>query len=61
MVKDLTIARGFIMQKLAVGMLHISDQLHFEVYGAFSSLRLSHFNSPLLVCFYSISAQLCRP
>lgn len=30
MVKDLTIARRFIMQKLAVGMLHISDQLHIE-------------------------------
>ncbi|KAE9614368.1 putative histone-lysine N-methyltransferase transcription factor C2H2 family [Lupinus albus] len=28
MVKDLTVARRFIMQKLAVGMLNIVDQLH---------------------------------
>lgn len=47
MVKDLTIARRFIMQKLAVGMLHISDQLHIEVYGTFSLLFLSLF---ILLC-----------
>lgn len=31
MVKDLTVARRFIMQKLAVGMLNIVDQFHTEV------------------------------
>lgn len=31
MVKDLTLARRFIMQKLAVGMLNIIDQLHAKV------------------------------
>lgn len=31
MVKDLTLARRFVMQKLAVGMLSILDQLHNEV------------------------------
>ena len=31
MVKDLSIARRYIMQKLAVGMLNIADQLHKEV------------------------------
>ncbi|XP_048334681.2 histone-lysine N-methyltransferase SUVR5 isoform X3 [Ziziphus jujuba] len=30
MVKDLTVARRFIMQKLAVGMLNIVDQFHTE-------------------------------
>ncbi|KAL9265412.1 Histone-lysine N-methyltransferase SUVR5-like protein [Drosera capensis] len=30
MVKDLTVARRFIMQKLAVGMLNIIDQLHLQ-------------------------------
>lgn len=30
MVKDLTVARRFIMQKLAVGMLNIIDQFHAE-------------------------------
>ncbi|KAL3526706.1 hypothetical protein ACH5RR_011362 [Cinchona calisaya] len=30
MVKDLTLARRFVMQKLAVGMLSILDQLHSE-------------------------------
>ncbi|KAG7993858.1 hypothetical protein I3843_01G027000 [Carya illinoinensis] len=30
MVKDLTVARRFIMQKLAVGMLNIVDQFHAE-------------------------------
>ncbi|XP_073061869.1 histone-lysine N-methyltransferase SUVR5-like isoform X1 [Primulina eburnea] len=30
MVKDLTLARRFIMQKLAVSMLNILDQLHLE-------------------------------
>ncbi|KAE9613009.1 putative histone-lysine N-methyltransferase transcription factor C2H2 family [Lupinus albus] len=30
MVKDLTVGRRFIMQKLAVGMLNIIDQLHFD-------------------------------
>lgn len=32
MVKDLNVARRFIMQKLAVGMLNIVDQFHSEVY-----------------------------
>lgn len=31
MVKDLSVARRFIMQKLAVGMLNIVDQFHAEV------------------------------
>lgn len=31
MVKDLTVARRFIMQKLAVGMLNIVDQIHLDV------------------------------
>ncbi|CAN1324482.1 Histone-lysine N-methyltransferase SUVR5, partial [Linum perenne] len=31
LVKDLSIARRFIMQKLAVGMLNIVDQFHNEV------------------------------
>ncbi|GMH25242.1 hypothetical protein Nepgr_027085 [Nepenthes gracilis] len=31
LVKDLTVARRFIMQKLAVGMLNIIDQLHLQV------------------------------
>ncbi|KAK7250849.1 hypothetical protein RIF29_33575 [Crotalaria pallida] len=30
MVKDLTVPRRFIMQKLAVGMLNIVDELHFN-------------------------------
>lgn len=30
MVKDLTVARRYIMQKLAVGMLNIIDQFHLE-------------------------------
>ncbi|KAL5557205.1 hypothetical protein UlMin_039441 [Ulmus minor] len=30
MVKDLTVARRFIMQKLAVGMLNVVDQFHTE-------------------------------
>lgn len=44
MVKDLTVARRFMMQKLAVGMLNIIDQFHLDVSygGALSS-------SPLLV------------
>ena len=31
LVKDLTIARRFIMQKLSVGMLNVVDQFHTEV------------------------------
>jgi hypothetical protein len=31
MVQDLSVARRFIMQKLAVGMLNIVDQFHTEV------------------------------
>lgn len=31
MVEDLSVARRFIMQKLAVGMLNIVDQFHTEV------------------------------
>ena len=31
MVKDLTVARRFIMQKLVVGMLNIVDQFHSDV------------------------------
>lgn len=31
LVKDLTVPRRFIMQKLAVGMLNIIDQFHFNV------------------------------
>lgn len=31
MVKDLTIARRYIMQKLAVAMLNVIDQFHSEV------------------------------
>ena len=31
MVKDLTVARRFIMQKLVVGMLNIIDQFHSDV------------------------------
>ncbi|GAB2282529.1 hypothetical protein Dimus_017070 [Dionaea muscipula] len=30
LIKDLTVARQFIMQKLAVGMLNIIDQLHLQ-------------------------------
>ena len=32
MVKDLTLARRYIMQKLAVGMLNIIDQLLTKVF-----------------------------
>ncbi|KAJ4827585.1 hypothetical protein Tsubulata_004814 [Turnera subulata] len=32
MVKDLSVARRFIMKKLAVGMLNIIDQLHIEAF-----------------------------
>lgn len=42
MVKDLTLARRFIMQKLAVGMLNILDQLNREVC----------FQVPLLIFFF---------
>lgn len=31
MVKDLSVARRYIMQKLSVGMLNIVDQFHSEV------------------------------
>lgn len=49
MVKDLTIARRFIMQKLAVGMLHIGDQLHIEVYVSFSLAFHIHFSFVFLL------------
>lgn len=41
MVRDLTIARRFIIQKLAVGILNIIDQLHSEVC---QSLGISNFS-----------------
>ena len=31
MVKDLSVARWFIMKKLAAAMLNIVDQFHYEV------------------------------
>lgn len=39
-VKDLTVARRFIMRKLAVGMLNIVDQLHIEVTEFYSNFSL---------------------
>lgn len=43
MVKDLTIARRFIMQKLAVGMLNIVDQFHAEVCNLVLIFYFLHF------------------
>jgi hypothetical protein len=31
LVKDLSVPRRFIMQKLAISMLNLSDELHIEV------------------------------
>ena len=48
MVKDLTVARRFIMQKLVVGMLNMVDQFHFSVCGdtiSFSTLLFLQFLS----------------
>lgn len=42
MVKDLTLARRFIMQKLAVGVLNILEQLNREVC----------FQVPTFMCIY---------
>lgn len=43
MVKDLTVARRFIMQKLAVGMLNIVDQFHTEVFDLMPTFLLDSF------------------
>lgn len=56
MVQDLTLARRFIMQKLAVGMLNIIDQLHTKVCLWFSfylhlSPCFSNFGTSLQVGF----------
>ena len=37
MVRDLTVARRYIMQKLSVGMLNIIGQFHCEVLCSYSS------------------------
>lgn len=44
LVKDLTAARRFIMQKLVVGMLNIVDQFHLNVCDGYSTCF-----SPLLI------------
>ena len=43
MVKDLTVARRFIMQKLVVGLLNMVDQFHFNVCGDSISFSPLHF------------------
>ena len=43
MVKDLTLARRFVMQKLAVSMLSILDQLHSEVSLSICTYKLVFF------------------
>lgn len=45
MVRDLTVARRFIMQKLAVGMLNVVDQFHSEV----CDLMLTSFSASFSV------------
>jgi hypothetical protein len=60
LVKDLSVARRFIMKKLAVAMLNIVDQFHSEVFFLllccfFSS---SDGNSYLCSCFLEISLVL---
>lgn len=51
LVKDLTVARRFIMQKLAVGMLNIVDQFHLNVCDGDA---ISFFPLPLLLGSISI-------
>jgi hypothetical protein len=41
LVKDLTVPRRFIMQKLAISMLNFSDELHIEV-GYICVILLTH-------------------
>lgn len=43
MVQDLTVARRFIMQRLAVGMLNIVDQFHTEVCDLMPTSLLASF------------------
>jgi len=50
LVKDLTAARRFIMQKLVVGMLNIVDQFHLNVCDGYTT----HF-FPLSILSVSIS------
>lgn len=58
MVKDLTVPRRYIMQKLAVAMLNVSDHLHtsvglsYLVFNSYSYAYLSYLGvfSILIVC-----------
>lgn len=47
MVKDLTLAHRFIMQKLAVSMINILDQLHSQVCKCSSVYLYVHFSCSL--------------
>lgn len=65
MVQDLSVARRFIMQKLAVGMLNIVDQFHTEVrnlmfdsHALFQTLFSPFFQLELAHIFYCILSSL---
>lgn len=55
MVKDLTVARRFIMQKLTIGVLSIVDQLHPNVCddGSISSSLLILVISNFFIVFFT--------
>lgn len=53
MVKDLSVARRYIMQKLSVGMLNIVDQFHSEVCFLFCDSLFSDVNFCLYFTFHS--------
>jgi hypothetical protein len=55
LVKDLTAARRFIMQKLVVGMLNIVDQFHLNVCDGDATrfLRSLFFLSQLSILFFN--------
>lgn len=55
MVKDLTVARRFIMQKLTIGILSIVDQLHPNVCddGSISSSLLILVISNFFIVFFT--------
>ena len=57
LVKDLNVPRRFIMQKLAISMLNLSDELHIEV-GFFVTSFLTLLAPFLLltqfICFFRL-------